>query len=59
MVAAPSLLPDGRSYQWEGSSDPDDGVRAADAPDWLLALVVKAPRPRTGGAVRRGWRAGP
>lgn len=37
-----SVLRDGRCYAWEGSSDPDEGVTLARAPDWLLALVVTA-----------------
>lgn len=41
VIAAPSRLPDGRAYTWEGSSDPDEGVRAAPAPAWLLALVAR------------------
>ena len=41
VIAPPSALPDGRFYAWEGSSDPTDGMRAAAAPDWLLALVAR------------------
>lgn len=41
VILPPSVLPDGRQYLWEGSSDPGEGVRAAEAPAWLLALVVK------------------
>ena len=41
IILPPSRLPDGRGYEWEGSSDPDEGVRAADAPPWLLALVAR------------------
>ncbi len=41
VIVAPSVLPDGRFYAWEGSSDPTDGMRAAPAPDWLLALVAR------------------
>ena len=40
VIVPPSRLPDGRAYEWEGSSDPADGVRAAAAPDWLLDLVA-------------------
>ena len=40
IILPPSRLPDGRQYAWEGSSDPNDGVRAAAAPEWLLAQVV-------------------
>ena len=41
VILPPSALPDGRCYAWEGSSDPDEGVRVTAAPDWLLGLVVK------------------
>ncbi len=40
VILPPSTMPGGRGYCWEGSSDPDEGVRAAAPPDWLLALVV-------------------
>lgn len=36
-----ALMADGRRYEWEGSSDPDEGATVADPPDWLLALVVQ------------------
>jgi hypothetical protein len=39
VILPPSRLPDGRGYTWEGSSDPDEGVRAAELPPWLLALI--------------------
>lgn len=39
-----AVMADGRSYEWEASSDPDDGdAKVAAAPDWLLALVVRDP----------------
>lgn len=38
-----SVMADGRRYEWEGSSDPDEGAEVADAPDWLLALVARDP----------------
>lgn len=41
VIAAPSRLPDGRAYEWEGSSDPDEGVSVAPLPAWLLALLVR------------------
>lgn len=48
VILAPSRLPDGRSYQWEGSSDPDEGATLAPMPNWLLALVaVPSDRPTT------------
>ncbi len=45
-----SVMADGRRYEWEASSDPADGVRAAEAPAWLLALVASDPAaPAQGG----------
>lgn len=45
-----SLMADGRRYEWEGSSDPDEGAAVAHAPPWLLNLVTKDQGPRaTGG----------
>lgn len=44
VIAPPSVLPDGRGYQWEASSDPADGVPLADVPGWLLALLAKKPQ---------------
>lgn len=38
-----SVMADGRRYEWEGSSDPDEGVKVAQAPDWLLAMVSYDP----------------
>lgn len=38
-----AVMADGRTYQWEGSSDPDEGAQVAVAPDWLLALVTHDP----------------
>ena len=38
-----SRMRDGRSYDWEGSSDPDEGSELAEAPAWLLALVCVDP----------------
>lgn len=40
MIVPPSVLPDGRAYIWEGNSDPDEGALLADAPGWVLNLVV-------------------
>ena len=39
VVAPPSLHVSGNRYEWEGSSDPTEGVRPAEAPPWLLDLV--------------------
>ncbi|NCA71465.1 MAG: hypothetical protein EOM91_15505 [Sphingobacteriia bacterium] len=38
-----SQMTDGRTYEWEGSSDPDEGAELADAPLWLLALICVDP----------------
>jgi len=43
VILPPSRTPAGQ-YQWEGSSDPDEGVRAASAPEWLLQMVIARPR---------------
>lgn len=40
-----SVMLDGSSYGWEGSSDPDEGALLADAPDWLVSLVVVDAQP--------------
>jgi KaiC/GvpD/RAD55 family RecA-like ATPase len=42
VVVAPSLHPSGRRYTWEASSRPSE-VEIAEAPAWLLELVVGAP----------------
>jgi len=41
VLAPPSLHLSGRRYEWEGSSDPLDGIVIAPAPDWLLEFFVK------------------
>lgn len=38
-----AVMADGRRYDWEGSSDPDEGAKVAEAPSWLLALVTHDP----------------
>lgn len=38
-----ATMADGRRYEWEGSSDPDEGATVAEPPPWLLALVVHDP----------------
>jgi putative DNA primase/helicase len=39
IVGAPSTHPDGGNYAWDVDHHPDE-VQVADAPDWLLDLVV-------------------
>lgn len=41
VVTPPSVLPDGRGYVWEGSSDPNEGALLADAPAWFLTLATQ------------------
>ncbi|MCX6022165.1 MAG: bifunctional DNA primase/polymerase [Chloroflexi bacterium] len=45
-VAAPSLHRSGRRYEWEALHHPDDITTEA-APEWLLALLKPAPRPKS------------
>lgn len=40
IVAPPSLHASGRRYQWEGSSDPMDGVAVAPCPKWLIDAIA-------------------
>ncbi len=40
VVAPPSLHASGRSYEWEGSSDPFEGVAVMPAPEWLTEAVA-------------------
>lgn len=42
-VAAPSTI-DGKTYEWESSSDPTEGVEIAEAPQWLINLVKRDTR---------------
>lgn len=58
VICPPSRLPDGRAYTWEGSSDPDEGVRAAPAPAWLLALVARPKGQATGPTTPPGGEPG-
>ena len=39
IVAPPSLHASGRRYEWEGSSDPFDGVAPSPCPEWLLDAI--------------------
>ncbi len=41
IVAPPSLHASGRRYEWEAASHPDD-VAIAEAPEWLLTMMLKA-----------------
>jgi hypothetical protein len=47
IVLPPSVHPSGRQYAWEASGRPDE-VAVAEAPDWLLALVLARPDAYTG-----------
>lgn len=53
-----SVMADGRSYEWEGSSDPEDGATIAEAPQWLLALVVQEPEQEVQAAQSEGQEIG-
>ena len=43
IVAPPSMHESGRAYQWEGSSDPFEGVAPAPAPQWFIDLIETHP----------------
>ncbi len=47
IVAPGSIHPNGQLYQFEGSSDPMDGVAIVDAPAWLLERVSRHSPPRS------------
>lgn len=62
IVAAPSKHPDGGLYAWKSRHSPDD-IGIADAPEWLLELVVAPPRGNsdvrgTGHTLREGYAGG-
>jgi hypothetical protein len=40
IVVEPSIHPSGKTYQWEASSSPLDGVAPSPLPDWLRSLRV-------------------
>ncbi len=44
VVAPPSIHPNGKAYEFEGSSDLFEGVEIADAPAWLIDLVKRDTR---------------
>lgn len=48
VVACPSIHPNGKPYTWEASHRPDD-VAIADPPSWLVELLMRNRRDRTGG----------
>lgn len=50
IVVAPTLHPNGRRYQWEASSRPGE-VEVAEAPAWLLDLVIEDTTPIPEGQV--------
>jgi putative DNA primase/helicase len=54
VIVAGAIMADGRRYEWEGSSDPDEGVKVADAPEWLLALVAHDEHETTPAAAAEG-----
>lgn len=56
VVAPPSVGQNGRGYEWEISSNPDDGAVAAPLPGWLRELIEDKPgRPAAiVGAVSQG-----
>lgn len=41
VIAPPSRHVSGRCYEWEGSSDPMEGVMVADMPQWMIQYAVK------------------
>lgn len=43
IVAPPSLHYSGRRYEWEGSSDPLEGMDLAPCPQWLIDSIVADP----------------
>jgi len=42
VLAAPTIHPNGRAYQWEDGSSPHER-KPAKAPDWLVKLLTKQP----------------
>jgi len=48
-VIAPPSAGVGRTYEWEGASDPFDGVAIADAPSWLIRRVERTIEHHDGG----------
>lgn len=47
VVAAGSVMSDGRAYRWVDQPDADKIPPIADAPDWLLSLVIRREQPST------------
>jgi len=59
VVAPPSSHASGRAYQWEASSDPDDGAEVAALPPWLLSLCcAPAAGDSRGASLRAGLAPG-
>ncbi len=52
VIAPPSVLSDGRSYQWIGKSKPDDPLEIVAAPGWLTELALPPPPPERTDPVR-------
>jgi len=48
IVAPGSIHPNGHQYEFEGSSDPFDGIAIVDAPAWLLERVIRTSQPLAG-----------
>jgi hypothetical protein len=45
IVVEPSIHPNGKSYGWEASSSPLDGIAPSPLPDWLRSLRVELKQP--------------
>jgi hypothetical protein len=59
VIAAGSVMADGRRYTWQHDWDGDGLPPMADAPQWLLALVVKEePEPSAVAGVRHVYELG-
>lgn len=54
VIAPPSVGANGRKYEWEGASDPNEGVEVAPLPDWLRCLIENRDQPRAPAAPIEG-----